>query len=413
MKQLKTQNSKLKTSLVYIAYPNSPNLRSANAVQTHATLHALKQLAPDTLVIIPRMARGPGAFDSIGVRYLPRIGIGRLSRIYRSTLLYYAERSAFAWMVLAYLSWLRLRGQHYDVVYVREVITAFWLALLLPRLTGARVLYEVHDLEARNHSRARERWAQPLLQIIDRVTLQVPAGLVSLTEAFRQQLERDGLRPAQDVAVLPDAYDEQRYYAFSSQERAAARQALGIAPDAILVVYAGLTFAYRGLDMLLDALAEASTTIFGLRAALVGGRPQELVVLREQAQRLGILECVTFTGQQDQNLVAHYLAAGDILCVPDTVTDVTASPLKLFEYMATGQAIICPDIPALHEITGGDGALHVPRRNTSALAQAIIRLAGDPQLRQELGQRALQRVEPYTYTQRAKKLLAIAEKHNL
>ncbi len=393
--------------LAYIAYPNSPNLRSANAVQTHATLRALKQLAPDTLVIIPRMAHGPGAFDELGVRYLPRIGIGRLSRLYRTTLLYYAERSAFAWMVLVYLGWQKLRGKYYDVVYVREVITAFWLALLLPRLTGARLIYEVHDLEARNHSRAKEGWAQPLLHIIDRVTLQAPAGLVSLTDAFRQQLDRDGLRPAQHVAVLPDAYDEQRYYAFSAQERTAARQSLGIAPDDTLLVYAGLTFAYRGLDMLLDALAQASADIPTLRAALVGGRPQEVDALREQAQRLGIAERVSFTGQQDQDFVARYLAAGDILCVPDTVTDVTASPLKLFEYMATGRAIICPDIPALHEITGGDGALHVPRRNTSALAQALVRLANDPQLRQALGQRAIQRVRPYTYAQRAKRLLEI------
>jgi glycosyltransferase involved in cell wall biosynthesis len=363
----------------------------------------LRRLAPDALVIVPRMRRGASAFDELGVVHLPRIAIGRLSRLYRTTLLYYAERSAFALMVAAYL-WLQARrGRRYEVVYVREVICAFWLALLLPRLTGARVIYEVHDLETRNPSRARERWAQPLLHLLDRVVLTRPAALTSLTDAFRRLLDADGLRAPAEVAVLPDAYDPERYH---PADRDQARCELGIPLDITLVVYAGLTFAYRGLDMLLDAVALARVP--GLRLTLVGGRPQELAELRAQAERLGLGENVQFVGPQDQALVARYLAAADILAVPDTITDVTASPLKLFEYMATGRAVVCPDIPALREITGGDGALHVPRRDTRALADALSRLAGGAALRAELGCRALERVRPYTYQRRAERLVAVA-----
>ncbi|HWQ15224.1 MAG TPA: glycosyltransferase [Roseiflexaceae bacterium] len=392
-------------SLCYIAYPNSPELRSANAVQTYHTLRELRRIAPDALVIVPRMRSGPSAFDELGAVHLPRIGIGRLSRLYRSTLLYYAERTAFAWMTAAYLLWRRLaRRERRPVVYVREVILAFWLSLLLPRLVGARVVYEVHDLESRNPSRAREAWVAPLLGLIDRVTLTRPAALTSLTAAFREQLERDGLRPAREVAVLPDAYDERRYL---PQARDAARAALGLPPDATLVVYAGLTFSYRGLDLLLDALADARRSCPTLRAVLVGGRPHERAALEAQARRLGIEAAVIFAGQQPQEAVPPYLAAGDILAVPDTVTDVTASPLKLFEYMAMRRAVVCPDLPALHEITGGDGAIHVPRGDRAALAAALVRLAADPALREELAARAAERVAGHTYARRAARLLAV------
>lgn len=392
--------------ICYVAYPNSLQLRSANAVQTHATVRELKKIAPETLVLIPRMEAGVSAFEALGVTHLPRIPIGRLSRLYRTTLLYYAERSAYALMVASYLRWLKLRGQHYQVVYVREVISALWLSLLLPKLTGARVIYEVHDLEAHNPSRAKESWAQPLLALVDRLVLSRPAGLTSLTGVFRDLLARDGIRAERDVAILPDAYDAERYY---PRDRGMARRELGIAQNTRLVVYAGLTFAYRGVDMLLEAIAQARSQVPNLRVALVGGRPQELRDLQEQAARLGLGEQVIFAGQQPQSRIPLYLAAGDILAVPDTVTDITASPLKLFEYMAMGRAIVCPDLPALREITGGDGALHVPRRDQAALTQAIIDLANDQQLRSSLGAQALERVAPYTYAHRAERLVMVAD----
>ena len=388
--------------ICYVAYPNSLNLRSANAVQTYATLRALKTLAPDTLAIVPRVEAGPSAFDGLAL-HLPRIGIGRLSRIYRSTLWYYAERSAYAWMVLALLTWLRLaRRQRFDVIYVREVICALWLALLAPHLTGARVVYEVHDLESRNPSRAKERWAQPLLHLIDRLTLTRPAALTSLTATFRDMLASTGLRDPCEVAVLPDAYDETRY---TPQDRDDARRALGLS-DEPTVVYAGLTFAYRGVDLLLNALANTP----GARLILVGGRDAERTALAGQAQRLGIGERVTFIGTQPQDRVPLYLAAADVLVIPDTVTDVTASPLKLFEYMAMERAVVCPDLPALREITGGDGAMHVPRGDVAALAAALRTLLDDSALRQTLAQRGRERVAPYTYTWRAVRLIAVCQR---
>src|SRR5262245_5839322 len=166
------------------------------------------------------MERGPSAFEQVGAMHLPRIPIGRFSRLYRTTLLYYAERSAYALMAAGVLARMHSKGRCYEVVYVREVICAFWLSLLLPRLTGARVVYEVHDLEARNPSRAKERFAQPLLGLLDKVALTRPAALTSLTGAFRDLLAQTGLRDPRDVAVLPDAYDAEHYH---PRDSAAAR----------------------------------------------------------------------------------------------------------------------------------------------------------------------------------------------
>ena len=134
--------------LAYIAYPTSLALRSANAIQTYATLRELRRLAPETLALVPRWPGEPSRFTDVGARHLPRPALGKLSRLYRTTLLYYAERSVFAAMTAAAIWWERQRGREVGVVYVREAICAGWWAAVWGPLLRLPVIYEAHDLES-------------------------------------------------------------------------------------------------------------------------------------------------------------------------------------------------------------------------------------------------------------------------
>src|SRR5262245_56600703 len=95
--------------LCYVACPTSLTLGSANAIQTYTTLRELRRLAPETLALVPRWLAEPTRFAEVGARHLPRPAIGKLSRLYRSTLWYYAERSVFAAMTAAVVLWQQLR----------------------------------------------------------------------------------------------------------------------------------------------------------------------------------------------------------------------------------------------------------------------------------------------------------------
>ena len=163
--------------IAYIACPTSLTLRSANAIQTYTTLRELRRLAPDMLALVPRWMGEPSRFGEVGARHLPRPAVGKLSRLYRSTLWYYAERALFAASTAAVIVWERLRGQPVAAVYVREVVCAGWWAALWGPLLGLPVIYEAHDLESWNPSRARERWAQPLLHLLDRAALSRSAAI--------------------------------------------------------------------------------------------------------------------------------------------------------------------------------------------------------------------------------------------
>jgi glycosyltransferase involved in cell wall biosynthesis len=391
--------------IVYIAYPTSLTLGSANAIQTYTTLRELRRRAPNTLALVPRWLGEPTRFGEVGARHLPRPAIGKLSRLHRSTLWYYAERAIFAAMTAAVVGWERLRGRPVQAVYVREVICAGCWAALWGPLLGLPVIYEAHDLESWNPSRAKERWAQPLLHLLDRVALGRSAAIVSLTEDFRRLLARLGWRRLDEVAVIPDAFDDQQ---IAPGDRVTARRALGLEPRAPLIVYSGMTFSYRGIDRLIEAFALLRAWAPGARLALVGGRPAEIAQLRSQAAGLGLNGAVAWAGQLARDAIAPYLHAADVLVIPDTVTDVTASPLKLFEYLAAGRAVVLPDIPALAEVLAPEVGYYFQRGDTAALAAALRAALADPGRaeREQAGRAAVAR---HTYAARAADILALAE----
>ncbi len=396
--------TKAHVRLAYIAYPTSLTLRSANAIQTWSTLRALRQQAPDTLAIVPRWLREPSRFAEVGAVHLPRPAIGKLSRLYRSTLWYYAERSVFAAMTAAVVAWERARGRPVHVVYVRETLCAAWWAAVWGPLLGLPVIYEAHDLESWNPSRAKERWAQPLLHLLDRAALTRSTAVASLTDDFRQLLARLGWRKPEEVAVIPDAFDDA---AIVPGDRTAARAQIGIPAHVPLIVYAGMTFAYRGLDRLLAAFATVRTTMPDARLVFVGGRPAEIAQLQAEAAQLHVDNAITWAGQRPHDEVTRYLQAADVLMIPDTVTDVTASPLKLFEYLASERAVVLPDIPALREVLPDVVGYYFRRGDTADMARALQTALTDPQ-RYERAHAGQALVQQHTYTARAGRILALA-----
>ncbi|MBC8160430.1 MAG: glycosyltransferase family 4 protein [Roseiflexaceae bacterium] len=391
--------------LAYIAYPTSLTLKSANAIQTYTTLRELKRIAPNTLALIPRWLREPSRFAELGARHLPRPAIGKLSKFKKSTLWYYAERSVYAAMTAAVIAAERARGQSVGVVYIREVIGAAWWAGLWGPLLGIPVIYEAHDLESWNPSRAKERVAQPLLHLVDRMALSHSAAVASLTDDFRRLLARLGWRASAEVAVIPDAFDDTK---IAPGDKYEARQAFGLEMRLPLIVYAGMTFSYRSLDKLLEAMVPLRAAVPGAMLALVGGRAGEVAQLKAVQDGLPLEHAVLWVSQQPQEIVARCLRAADVLVIPDTVTDVTASPLKLFEYLAVGRAVVLPDIPALMEILPPEIGYYFRRGDVRDMARALEFALHDPNraAREATGRAA---VADHTYTRRAERILELAQ----
>jgi glycosyltransferase involved in cell wall biosynthesis len=259
----------------------------------------------------------------------------------------------------------------------------------------------VHDLESQHPGENKSEGLLRALAKMDERALRGARGIASLTETFRREVMARGWQPGERVFVIPDAYDETIYF---PRARDGSRAALGLPPDAPIAAYAGLTLKYRGVDVLLRAFQAWKEPQAML--VIVGGRDFELTELKTLAEELRLGERVRFAGRQPQTLVAQYLAAADVLVIPDTVTDTTASPLKMFEYMAMARPIVCVDRESLREIMG-DSAIYFRRGDEGALAGALAR-ALSPEAR-AMGEGARARVAEYTYARRAEKIIRAAE----
>lgn len=177
------------------------------------------------------------------------------------------------------------------------------------------------------------------------------------------------------------------------------------------VGYIGHLYEGRGIDLLVELARRCAW----LHMHIVGGNPEDVQRWRAECEDL---ENVTLHGYVAPAETPRYREMCDVLAAPyQQVVKVAGnrvdtskwmSPLKIFEYMASGKAIVCSDLPVLREVlTDGKNALLCPADDVDAWCAAMGWLRDDPALRKFLGARAHQDyLEKYTWEQRAKRLLA-------
>ncbi|MFF3946113.1 glycosyltransferase [Streptomyces sp. NPDC001902] len=165
----------------------------------------------------------------------------------------------------------------------------------------------------------------------------------------------------------------------------------------------------KGIDMLLDAWAEAAPQVPGWRLRLYGTGELE-AELRAQCTALGLDDSVEWMGQTDDVVGALH---GASLFVQSSRGE--GFPLALMEAMACGLPCVAFDCaPGVHEIVQDevDGLLAAPG-NVSELARQLVRMILDQDLRDTMGERArvnVQRYSPERITDRWEELFAFMER---
>jgi glycosyltransferase involved in cell wall biosynthesis len=144
----------------------------------------------------------------------------------------------------------------------------------------------------------------------------------------------------------------------------------------------------KGLDTLLDACRVLRERGVRFRLRLIGDGP-ERPALEAQMRRLGLEDLVEMPGPQPQEEVAAALRASHVFVMPcrrDRTGDMDGIPTVFMEALATARPVVSCAVSGVPELVrDGETGLLVPSDDPAALAGAIGRLAGDPQLRARLG----------------------------
>jgi glycosyltransferase involved in cell wall biosynthesis len=185
--------------------------------------------------------------------------------------------------------------------------------------------------------------------------------------------------------------------------------ALSRAPGTLTVGFVGSLKPWHGLATLVEAFARLRPGR-GVRLLVVGDGPGREGLEADLSAR-GLLAAAHFAGAVSPGDVPGWLASMDIAVAPyPPLQRFYFSPLKVYEYMAAGLAVVASRIGQLEQvIRDGVNGLLVPPGDATALAAAIERLGSDPELCVRLGQAARATVlEEHTWGAVAGRILGLA-----
>jgi glycosyltransferase involved in cell wall biosynthesis len=197
---------------------------------------------------------------------------------------------------------------------------------------------------------------------------------IAISESSAVDLVRRGL-PADAIRVVLSGVDHEHY-----RPDRAMRSAEPI------IGFVGRVEWYKRLDVLLRAVVRVRAE--GIPARLViAGAGEALARVRALAAELGLAAHVTVPGFIDEAEKVRLLQQAHVLVQP---SEKEGWGLTVIEANACGTPVVAADVPGLRDsVRDGETGLLVPPRDEAALAAALVRVLGDPALRERLAAGAL------------------------
>lgn len=275
------------------------------------------------------------------------------------------------------------RHGRYDAIWL-QYMTPTLLPLVVARLCSRNLIAAVHVAASHYSTRGllRLRWlARHVCDRIVCVSHTVANGIFGP--------EGSAPRTGGRVVVLPNVLDMR---AVRSAAALRWRERVGWPPDVMVLGFAGRLTQFKGVDVLLKAVARLHSECMPVRLAVVGDG-DDAGDLRALAQQLGIGAITHFAGRLPRDAIYGAIKGFDIAVMPSR-GGLEGFGLSALEAMAAGVPVVASRVDALQEVVvDGATGLLCPAEDPVSLAEAIARLVGDAALRQRMGAAGVAHVE--------------------
>ena len=286
------------------------------------------------------------------------------------------------------------QGFQYPLIHTNYWLSS-WVGMELKKHQPLVQVHTYHSLGAVKYRTIADIPAIATLRLaVEKAALETVARVIATSPQEHQHM-RDLVSTQGQIDVIPCGTDIEK---FGAKERAIARQELGIAPDAKMVLYVGRFDKRKGIETLVRAIANSSLRGQANLQLVIGGgsRPGysdgiERSRIESIVAELGLEDCTTFPGRLDEVVLPFYYAAADVCVVP---SHYEPFGLVAIEAMASQTPVVASDVGGLQftvvpEVTG----LLAPPKDEVAFAAAIDRILTNPVWRNQLGEAGRQRVE--------------------
>lgn len=282
------------------------------------------------------------------------------------------------------------REQGVALVHASSLYDVGLLGLETARRLDVPFVYEMRGLKQLLEDARLPRFTGSAReQFLDRMEATVATQadrVLVITEALGERVVQLGVDPGR-IVVVPNGVHVSRFTPRPPDEELRAELGLG---DRTVIGYAGGLVVYEGLELLLEAAALLRRGRDDFHLLVVGDGVREQVI-RQHAEELDLGSVVTFTGRVPHEEIERYLSLFDITPFPRLPLPVCEliSPIKPFEAMAMGKAVVASDVAALTEIvTDGQTGRIFTKADAGDLARVLADLLDDRDTRETLGRNA-------------------------
>lgn len=367
--------------IAYLTNARIPT-EKAHGLQIMKTLEALALRGEEVSLVVPKrknsITENPFTFYGLRVEF-PIVYLAKwLAPLEKFSEALYFPGLRFFFGLQAFFYALHSRA---EVIYTRDIVLALFLSLL----TSRKVIYEDHEPKKSNRA--------VYLFLLRHITKKVIVA-ENLADLYRAGGVAD-----ESFRIIPNGVDLSE--SGKGQSRISWKN-FNLDPERPVVLYVGSLYEWKGVYTLLLAAPHISGQV-----VFIGSTGKDLFLPQvEEVQAFNVRQLDFMPHTQ----VIDLMAQADVLVLPNTAKEERSerftTPLKLFEYMASGVPIVASRIPSFAPyLRNEENSKLCEADNPEALAQAISWVLADRERASELARRAQKEVRSYTWDARAAKIV--------
>ena len=277
-----------------------------------------------------------------------------------------------------------------DIIYTRDEWSAYFLSFF-----KKNIIFEAHRFSSNR---------KPFYQRFKHANLKI----VVISNGLKGDFVLFGFQE-NNLLVAPDGVDLAEFDITISKEEA--REKIGLPQNKKIIMYAGHLFEWKGAALLLEVAKNFKFKIFNFKTpdilfVFVGGTEHDIKEFKKKAEGL---DNVLILGHKPHSQVPVYLKAADILVLPNSskeeISSKYTSPLKLFEYMASGRPMVASSLESIREILKDKDAYFFQPESADSLVKSISLILGNEPEANQKAVESLKLVKEFSWQKRAQKIL--------
>jgi len=306
------------------------------------------------------------------------------------------------------------KGIKYDLIHSHYWMSGLAAGALSDQWSQVPILQMFHTLGEMKNRVARNESEKEGAYRLDgeREVLVRSNQIIAATLAEQAQLEWLYKADVRKITIIPPGVDTSHFYPIPADE---ARQFIGLAPDARMILFVGRIEPLKGVATLIQAVAclRLKNLKEPVHLAVIGGDPeaasaeisQEMVRLQNLCDELTIGKMVVFLGKRGQDTLPYYYSAAEVVVMP---SHYESFGMVALEAMACGTPVIASQVGGLaFLVQDGVTGYTVPAEDYDALCERLTAILGDESLRQQMGHNAAKYAQNYKWEKIAKQLVGV------